>query len=410
MAIEQLRKLYHIINISTLVPDIQLAEQIDLLLIIQPGTLSESALYAIDQYVVGGGNAIVFAGPINDLVQLQRGITDLPEIDESIERLLRPWGVELVRDKVLGDAYHSLTVSRGADSTPIRHLAIQAYGRANFPHDDAVTRKLEIVHMASSGVLKVMADSNLTFTPLIVSSTQSMLIGRDKFEPVPDPAKLYEDFVSSGVRYTVAARVSGLIPSAFPDGYTPPSKVDKTSEEGSAIIPTPEQISETVSRKHIAISSAPVNLIVVADSDILTDRLWVRVQDFFGQQIASPFADNGDFLVNAIDDLLGNTDLISIRSRGRYARPFEVVERLRRDADARFQDKERELLARLRGTEDKLAAMQRQKEGSEDALTLDEKQIDMLESFQTEKLKLSVGNCARCATSSTVISTTLAAG
>ena len=80
--------------------------------------------------------------------------------------------------------------------------------------------------------------------------------------------------------------------------------------------------------------------------------------------------------------------MINIRGRGRFSRPFEVVEELRREADARFQYKERELLARLQDTENKLGELQQQKDAGEDALNLNREQIDTLEKFQAEKLTI----------------------
>ncbi len=389
-SIAQLRKLYDIQNLSSL--DTVIPDDTDLLLIIQPGAMPDAMLYAIDQYVLRGGNAMVFADPLNDVASLQTGPGPLPEESESISRLLRNWGVALTRDKVLGDAKHSLTVGRGADQSPIRHLAIMAYGRPNFPHDDIVTRKLETIHFASAGVLEAIAGSGFDFTPLIVSSDRAMPIERSMFEPVPDPARLYEGFQPSGEKYTVAARLGGTFQTAFPGGYTAPEPAADDSAEESET-PVTEQSSDGGEAaadhvEHVATAVRAANLIVVADTDILTNRLWVQVQNFFGQQIASPFADNGDFLINAVDNLAGSSDLIDIRGRGRFSRPFEVVEILRREADARFQHKERELLARLQDMESKLDELQQQKGAGEDALNLNQEQVDALDSFQAEKLKI----------------------
>lgn len=155
---------------------------------------------------------------------------------------------------------------------------------------------------------------------------------------------------------------------------TPPEPEENASGDASTGVPAQTEKEEEEGEKpaHISATSEPGNLVVVADSDILSNRLWVRVQDFFGQQITSPFADNDDFLLNAADNLLGNADLIGIRGRDRYSRPFEVVDALRRDADARFQNKERELLVRLQEAESKLAELQQKKQGDEGALTLNE--------------------------------------
>jgi ABC-type uncharacterized transport system involved in gliding motility auxiliary subunit len=94
--------------------------------------------------------------------------------------------------------------------------------------------------------------------------------------------------------------------------------------------------------------------VVANDSDILEDRFWVRVQDFFGQQVTTPFSGNGSLVVNLLDTLSGSDALISLRSRGEAARPFELVEEIRRDADAKYRQTERALQQRLERTEARL--------------------------------------------------------
>src|SRR5204863_461521 len=86
-----------------------------------------------------------------------------------------------------------------------------------------------------------------------------------------------------------------------------------------------------------------LGVVVFADTDLLSDYLWVREQSFFGQRIAQAWASNGDLVQNALDNLAGSTDLISVRGRASFTRPFERVEKLRRAADDRFRAKEQEL-------------------------------------------------------------------
>ena len=105
---------------------------------------------------------------------------------------------------------------------------------------------------------------------------------------------------------------------------------------------------------HLAEATGPVNLIVVGDVDMLGDQMWVQLQSFFGQRIANAFASNGAFLINALDSLAGSSDLISVRSRETYSRPFTRVEELRVDAEARFRATEQRLQSELAETEQRL--------------------------------------------------------
>ena len=130
----------------------------------------------------------------------------------------------------------------------------------------------------------------------------------------------------------LAARISGPATTAFADGIEGREKGLQSAEN--------------------------INVIVVADTDMLSDRMWVQVQDFFGQRLPQPWADNGSFAINALDNLSGSDALISIRSRGNFNRPFTVVDNLQRSAQERFRKKEHELQSRLAATEEKLIALQ----------------------------------------------------
>ncbi|MFQ5983693.1 MAG: ABC transporter, partial [Woeseiaceae bacterium] len=164
-----------------------------------------------------------------------------------------------------------------------------------------------------------------------------------------------------------AARVSGELPSAFPDG---PPTTDISSDEE-------EDEAEVDSSAHLAQANDPVNLIVVADVDILSDRFWVQQQNFFGQRIASAFASNGAFVINALESLAGSADLIGVRSRATYSRPFTKVEELRVEAEARYRETEERLQSELAETERRLGELQSSREDTGDILLSPEQQAEI---------------------------------
>jgi ABC-type uncharacterized transport system involved in gliding motility auxiliary subunit len=184
---------------------------------------------------------------------------------------------------------------------------------------------------------------------------------------IPDPSVLFEDFRPTGAQYIIAARVSGAAKTAFPDGPPVDSQLDADA--------------------HLSGSASDINVIVVADTDVLSDRLWVRVQDFLGQQMVEPWASNGDFGVNLLDSLSGSNDLISIRSRGVFARPFEKIDDLRREAESTFREQEQALEARLAETESQLAALQ-QSNSDDGTMALSAEQSDLLLKFQNEQFDI----------------------
>ena len=118
---------------------------------------------------------------------------------------------------------------------------------------------------------------------------------------------------------------------------------------------------------------------------MLQDYLWVRQQNFFGQRVAQAWAHNGDLVLNSIDNLAGSTDLISVRGRSTFTRPFERVEAIRRGAEERFRATEKQLEQELNSTEEKLASLQT-KRNDDSSLILSPEQAQEIERFEREKL------------------------
>ena len=108
---------------------------------------------------------------------------------------------------------------------------------------------------------------------------------------------------------------------------------------------------------HLAQTATPANMVVVADADILADRYWVRIADFFGQPTATPFADNGPFVANLIGTLAGGDALIGLRSRGDTNHPFTLVASIQSEAEARYRQTEQGLRAHLEEVEKQLRGL-----------------------------------------------------
>jgi len=179
------------------------------------------------------------------------------------------------------------------------------------------------------------------------------------------PNDLFDNFTPAGVQRTIAARLSGRIETAFPDG---PALEDATDFQ--TLLATEE-----------------ANIVLVADVDILSDRLWVQAQNFLGQQLLTAFASNGDFLVNALDNLSGSAELIGLRSRASFTRPFEKVEELRLAADAQFRATEERLQAELAETERNLGELQAARDDNSSLLMSEDQQRE-LQRFLDEQVRI----------------------
>jgi ABC-type uncharacterized transport system involved in gliding motility auxiliary subunit len=363
----QLEQLY---TIRALDPSLNKVDaDIDVLVLVHPKNLSPAALYAIDQYAMRGGHILAFVDPNAQMDQSGQDPGNpmaqfAADKSSHLEPLLTAWGVEFKPDQVVADLERGLTVSMHEGEPPSQHIAILGFD-GSFMAKDVITARMDSVNMATAGALKPVAGSKLKFEPLIHTSKQAGLLPTQRFAMMSDPASLRDGFKPTG-EFVVAARISGNGTSAYASG--PPAGVSAAPDALKA-------------------SSKPLNIVVIADTDLLADFMWVQTRQFFGQLLMQPFANNGELVWNAVDNLAGSTDLISIRGRATYSRPFDRVEALRRDADSRFRAKEQELEQQLQQTEDKLSKLQSAQPASGEAiLTAD--QAREIEKFQEEKVRI----------------------
>jgi ABC-type uncharacterized transport system involved in gliding motility auxiliary subunit len=379
--VEQLRQLY---ELRTLSGDFdKVADDVDVLMIAHPQKLSEKTLYAIDQFVLKGGKALVFVDPNSETQAAHPSRFNPPGAPSSsnLDQLFAAWGVEMEKDKVAGDRRAARRVNIGSASRvqPVEYVAWLALKEDNLNRDDLVTADLTAINLATAGILKQRDGAKTNFIPLITTSSDAEAIPAEKVQGLPDVAGLLNDFKSGGQKLTLAARISGPADTAFPDGPPQPAKDGKDKEKPA------DAADKKDAPPQIKTAAQPINVVIVADTDILDDRFWVQVQDFFGQRVAVPSAGNGDFVANAIDVLSGGNDLIGLRTRGTSARPFEVVQQIQRAADDRYQASAKQLEQQLKDTEAKIKEL-RGKDGAN--VTPAAEQSQAIENFRSQMLQI----------------------
>jgi len=390
MIVDHLRQLFEVRTVDTKVEEIP--KDLSVLLLIHPKDLSERTLFALDQFVLTGGRLMVFvdpyaeadqppANPSNPLAAMQA-----PRNSE-LSKLLDAWGVELVARKVVADVTVGQTV-QVRKGNKIMRLKYPVWIDLNsgvadfFNKKDIVTAKLGNVIMASVGSLVKKGTVGTEVVPLIESSDQAMLVDTDKLGPLSEPEELLRGFKPEGKKFILAARLTGKVKTAFPDGK--PKAEEKKAEGDQVADQDKEKPEETPA---LTESKEPINIIVVADTDLLADQFWVRVQNFLGQRLALPFSANATLVSNAVDNLSGSNDLISVRNHGGFARPFTKVEAIQQEAEQKFREKEKELVARLQETDQKLRTLQSQKqEGNTVALSIEQQQE--IAKSREEKIKI----------------------
>ncbi len=367
MIYEQASEFFDFRNITETIHEIPNQENMGALLLIHPKDISEEELYYIDQYVLGGGRLIAFIDPQAEADIFRPGTQVLgAKRDSNIDRLSKGWGVELVAQKYAGDLSRALKVRSSPQhgNEIIEFPLWMQLSDAELDQDDLVTSKLGAVTLASSGYFKIDPAVGTTIVPLVTTSDRAMIMESDTVGPGKDPRDILKDYVPGGVKLPLAVRISGAVKSAFPDG--PPKGVKNEN--------------------HLAESADAINVLMVADTDILQDRYWVQIQNMMGSRMAVPVSGNSTFFNNAIDNMLGSSDLISVRNRGSYTRPFTLVQDIRQDAEMKYREKEQELIAQLDQTENQLQELDKAKE--DDSVIMSAEQQSLIQQFRDDKVRI----------------------
>ena len=246
----------------------------------------------------------------------------------DFKELLDRIGVSINPSKVLLDRKYAIPVTSANSDRPIKHAAILSFPKNSFNKSMDITSKLNSLTSAFSGYI-INTNMSNKFTTLISSSNDSSITEKNVFRYMPDPSILLDKY-----------------------------KVTSETEVFAGLI-------ENENKKAI----------VIADADITANYLWVRVQDFYGEQVLVPWASNGDLIINSLDYLSGGNTLASITSRESFSRPFTVVEDLKLTAEKIFNTEE----ARL---QNKLAQLQ-----NKNNELVDKNSIDY-SAFQKELIKV----------------------
>lgn len=317
---------------------------VSVLMVVHPAGLPASAAYAIDQFALRGGRVLVFVDPNSELAGAGAGMDPRAGGDPSsdLPQLFKAWGVGYSPAKVIGDRELAQAVQTNDPRDPVTRYPVWLHlTSANFDAKDTVTANLQTLNLASVGALHPLKGATTTFSALVSSSDQAGLLDVEEVRMNPQPQDLMGAIVPTGEIFTIAARIHGPAKTAFPDG--PPAPMTAPGQPAPA--PLGPQIKQ---------STGPIDVIVMADSDIFDDRFWVHVENAYGKRVASPFADNGAFVMNAVENLMGSSDLITLRTRAPADRPFTVVKKLQADAEAQFQQQAQALQARMQAVQQRL--------------------------------------------------------
>lgn len=361
----------------------ELPENTEVVVIAGAHFLRDPLLYDIDQFVMKGGRVFAMIDPYAEAMALAgptAGQLPPPGVAfAAVEPLMKAWGVKMDSSRFVGDLNSAIRVGfpdpQTGQQVAVDYLAwLALQGDDRFAREDAVTSQVQRLVTTSAGAVFQDEDATTTFEPLIETSPVAQEISAFKIAQNPNPIALMEEFESAGEPFVLAARVTGPVSTAYPDG-PPEQMLEEAGDE-----------AEALKAAHISESQQPLNLIVVGDADILADRNWAQVQEFGGQRLAIPTANNADFTINVIDNLRGTQGLMGLRGRGLSIRPFEVIADMQREADNQFRSKEQALQTRIEETERKIIQLQQEEQATGVLLTA-EQQAE-IDDFRAEMLQL----------------------
>lgn len=359
----QLEQLFELktIDASTLT---HVDDNLKVLLLIQPRALSNDAQYAIDQYVLRGGHLAVFVDPVAEMdigSGTASGALNGGQLDQSsnLPRLFAAWGVLFDPGKVVLDRSRALQIELGGSS--FNHPAMLDLSTEQLNHNDVITASLQHVNVSTAGYFDLATSATTRLIPLLQSSAEAEVVPVQRVLAANnDPTLLLQEYKADGAQYVLAARLRGPFVSAFPERARQPG--------------------------HLATSVPHTEVILVADTDLLSDRLWVEPHTVLGETMMRVFANNGDLMNNLADNLSGSSALLSIRGRSTSQRPFTRVQALRNVADQKFLQKEHELEQQLAETRRRLNDLQPAKNSQSNTASAEQRRE--IEEFRQRQLAI----------------------
>ncbi|MDB6054797.1 MAG: putative transporter, rane protein [Verrucomicrobiales bacterium] len=349
------------------VKEVQLnADKIDddvkVLVVVHPKDVSDATQYAIDQFILKGGKLLAFVDPnaFFDKSGQQNQMFQMPAAGSSLDKLFKAWGVGFDTAKIVADMTFSTPMQQGTSPTV---LSVTPDG---INTNDVVTGQIDSLLVPYAGVFTGTPVGGLKQTVLLHTSKSSQLVDRMMGQMASE--QTMNEFKASGSEYPLAIRLSGKFKTAFPDGKPKDKPEEKPGETNKV------EISQSAGLKESATENT---VILVGDADMLNDAVCVQIQNFFGQRVVIPRGGNLNFVQGAVEQLTGDSNLISVRSRGSLNRPFTRVKKMEAQAEESYRAQIGRLEKDLQDTQQRLGELQQNKDKGQKFILSPEQQKEM---------------------------------
>lgn len=356
-----------------------LPEDLDVLLMAHAGPMSDWQAWLVEQYLMRGGSAVILADPAAKTAALSGPFefSDTPAATD-FGRLGDAMGVTLSK-RAVADAASALPVPVDMGNGRVEELAHPLFigtPAGDMNQDDLVTADLSrTVNMGAPGaILFENASKNLTVTPLMQTGPGPSLIDAEQAVRDMAPAEVLRAYQAQSGPFTLAARVSGKLHSAFPNGAP---EIDVPDDPVLAEI---ARAGKESAPKHLDVAEASSEIVLIGDVDLLADDFYI----YPGQSIV--VADNGALVLNAIDALSGGGELSRLRSRAQSLRPMDRIDAMRERAEAQYFRQQGQLEARLEAAQARMEELQAI--GSTDGFFAGDLEADLSETERVELAEL----------------------
>jgi ABC-type uncharacterized transport system involved in gliding motility auxiliary subunit len=348
-----LEELSYFYDFEFLDTDVESFENIDLLFVYHPSDITDKTEYAIEQFILEGGETVIFLDPFFEKNDHSNKTSDLTNIL-----------------KTLNINYNSNVILDGAQATRLQtqqnisdNTSLQTILKLNWPEvrgqfinqSEEIGNGLSLIRLVSAGGLAPLnEESEISYIPLISSSEVTMDL---PMREVHDPIKLINNFKPTGITYDFGVKLSGKTSSSFNE-------------------------FEFIREDHIDSSVKDINVVLFSDADFIRNAFWARIQKFLDTNVIEATSDNGTLVTNVLDSMTGYDEFIDLRNKEAPFRPFVVVQKLQAEAEQKYLGQEQELQAQLDETLVKIQNLS----GGRDAesVNLTDKQLMELADFQLE--------------------------
>ena len=351
-------------------------DDIKVLMVIHPKDLKDTAQYAIDQFIMRGGKLIACLDPMSLADQQKQQNPMMPAMPggaSNLEKLLKAWGLTFETSKVVADMNYARKLQTRGNQVEIVPTLLFLTDQA-INKEDVVTSQTDELLFVFPGVFTGTPVSGLKQTVLLKTSKQSQLV--EPFLANMSPSKIVDDFKASDTQYNLAVRLDGKFKTAFPDGKP---EAPKTGEEKKE-----EAKPEDKAKDSLKETKGDNAVLLIGDTDWLSDQFSVQIQNFFGQKIIQPRNSNLALVQNVVEQFSGDQNLIGVRSRATLNRPFTVVQKMQSEANARYQAEIAKLQKEVEEVNQKVNELQGKKEAGQ-RFVLSKEQQEEIEKFKQKR-------------------------